>query len=172
MARGGAREGAGRPAGQGAYGEATKPVRLPISMVDKVMQFVANQCYQLPLYGSKVQAGFPSHADDHIENKLDLNEFLVRHPSATFLVRVTGNSMIDVGIQENDVLVVDKCLTPSDGKIVVAALDGQLTVKRLKLIKSKAYLISENKNYPPIEIKEGNQLHIWGVVTSVIHKFQ
>lgn len=172
MTRGGARTGAGRPAGRGTFGETTKPVRLPVSMIDKVMQFVANQCYMLPLYGSKVQAGFPSPADDHIENRLDLNEFLVRHPAATFLVRVTGDSMIDVGIQENDVLVVDKCLAPSDGKIVVAALDGQLTVKRLKLIKGKAYLVSENKDYPPIEVRDGSHLHIWGVVTSVIHQFQ
>lgn len=168
--RGGARNGAGRPKGQGSYGEKTKPIRLPLSMVSKVMKFVNNQGYQLPLYSSKVQAGIPAPADDYLESKLDLNEYLIRHPTATFLVRVAGDSMIDVGIHEDDMLVVDKCITPGDGKIVVVAVDGQLTVKRLKYIDKKVYLVAENKNYPPIKIRSANDLHIWGVVTSVIHK--
>ena len=93
MTKGGARIGAGRPKGLGKFGEATKPMRIPCSMVDQVIDFIAPKRFKLPLYSSKVQAGFPSPADDHIEMRLDLNEYLVQHPAATFLVRATGDSM-------------------------------------------------------------------------------
>ncbi len=169
MSHGGARKGAGRPKGRGQYGEATKPVRLPVSLVKSVMKFIENKGFQLPLYGSKVPAGFPSPADDYIEKQLDLNEHLIKHPSATFFVRVSGNSMLDAGIHENDILIVDRSITPVSGKIVVAALDGQLTVKRLKISKEKLFLMPENKEFEPIEVREDNEIYIWGVVTNVIH---
>ena len=107
MARGGARKGAGRPKGQGQYGESTQPIRLPVSLIKSVMKFVKHKGYQLPLYSSKVQAGFPSPADDHIEGHLDLNEHLIKHPAATFFVRASGHSMIGAGIHENDILIID-----------------------------------------------------------------
>lgn len=170
MALGGVRAGAGRPKGKGPYGEATKPVRLPVSIVGDVMQFVAHRGYKLPLYSSKVQAGIPSPADEHMEARVDLNAELVKNPADTFLVKVTGDSMIDVGIRENDLLIVDRSLEPAHGKIVIAAIDGQLTVKRLSHKNQKGYLLSENVNYPPIEIYDGSNFCIWGVVTRVIHQ--
>jgi DNA polymerase V len=160
----------GRPKGQGPYGEATKPIRLPKSKLEKVMKFIANKCYVLPLYSCKVQAGLPSLADDNIEEQVDLNECLIQNPAATFLVRATGDSMINIGIFENSLLVVDKLIKPSNGKIVVAALDGEIAVKRLKYTNSKLYLIAENSKYPPIEIILESSLHILGVVTHVIQK--
>ncbi|HEX2549637.1 MAG TPA: S24 family peptidase, partial [Gammaproteobacteria bacterium] len=113
MKHGGKRKGAGRPKGQGKYGEPTKAVRLPISMIQSVMKYIDNKSYQrIPLYSSKVAAGFPSPADDHVESHLDLNEHLVKHPAATFFVKVTGDSMVDANIHENDILIVDRSLTP------------------------------------------------------------
>jgi DNA polymerase V len=169
MNHGGARKGAGRPKGRGQFGESTKPVRLPVSLIKSVMKFVENKGYQLPLYGSKVAAGFPSPADDYIENQLDLNEHLIKHPAATFFVRASGQSMIGAGIHDNDILVVDRSITPSNGKIVVAAIDGQLTVKRLNQKNNKLFLMPENQQFEPIEVKEGSEIYIWGVVTNVIH---
>ncbi|RDI42092.1 LexA family protein [Aquicella lusitana] len=168
MPSGGARVGAGRPKGKGKYQEPTKAVRLPISMVTAIAEGKFPQ--QLPLYLSKVSAGFPSPAEDDIAEKLDLNEYLIKHPAATFLVRANGHSMINAGIHENDILVVDRSLTPTDGKIVIAAIDGQLTVKRLRKNSNGQILLqAENPGYKPIEIREDNEVHIWGVVTSVIH---
>ncbi len=169
MKHGGKRTGAGRPRGQGQFGESTKPIRLPESMVEPVLKFVKNKGYKLPLYGSKVAAGSPAATDDHVEAHLDLNEYLVQNPLATFLVRVSGKSMIDAGIQENDILIVDRALQAAHGKIVIAAVDGQLTVKRLHKENNQVFLMPENKNFKPIEIKEGNEIFIWGVVTNVIH---
>ena len=122
-----------RPKGVNAYGEATKPIRIPISKIDDVFTFPKGHIAttECPLYLSKVSAGFPSPADDYIENKLDLNTHLIKHPSATFFLKVSGDSMKNAGIQSGDMLIFDKSLGPTDGKIVIAALDGELTVKRL-----------------------------------------
>jgi len=169
--RGGARSGAGRPSGQGRYQEKTKPIRIPESLVDEVLDFISLKGYKMPLYSSTVQAGFPSPADDHMEAKLDLNELLIKHPTTTFFVRVAGDSMINAGINNKDILIVDRSLEARDGQIVVAAFDGQLTVKRLKKEKDKIYLMPENENFPPIEVKQDNDVHIWGIVTNVIHSF-
>lgn len=169
MKHGGARKGAGRPKGQGRYGEPTRPLRLPLSLIKPVLRFIEHKGYQLPLYGSKVAAGFPSPADEHVESQLDLNEHLIKHPAATFFARASGNSMVNAGIYENDILIVDRSLTPDHGKIVVAVLDGQLTVKRLHKKDGKLLLMPENPDFKPIEVKEGSEVYIWGVVTSVIH---
>lgn len=170
MKHGGKRVGAGRPKGGGKFGEKTQAVRLPISLVDPIMKFVANKGYKLPLFGSKVPAGFPSPADDYIEGTIDLNELLINHPSATFLVRASGHSMINAGIFENDILVVDRSEKAMPGKVVIAAIDGQLTVKRLtKTNAGNLVLMPENPDYEPILIEEGNDVHIWGVVTCVLH---
>lgn len=123
----------------------------------------------LPLVLAKVRAGFPSPADDYLDKKLDLNEFLVKHPAATFFVKVKGDSMINAGIHSGDILVVDRALEPKDKKIVVAVLNGEFAVKRVRKIKDKLFLVSENENYAPIEIKEGAEFEIWGTVAHVIH---
>jgi DNA polymerase V len=169
MARGGARIGAGKKAGSGIYGEPTKALRVPESMIDNVISYIKTKGHQIPLYSSKVQAGFPSPADDNIETKLDLNEYLVKHPAATFLLRATGESMIKAGIEEDDLLVVDRSIEAADGKIVIAAVEGSLTVKRLRHIKGKTYLVPENDKFFPLEINDENTV-IWGVVTNIVKK--
>ncbi len=167
MGYGGARKGAGRPQ---RYGEPTKQIRVPLSAVSSVLKFIAGKGSLLPLYDSKVAAGSPVEADDHSEASVNLNDFLVKNPSATFLVRVSGHSMKDAGINENDILIVDRSIAPSNGKVVVAAVDGLLTVKRIsKTRDGKLFLMPENSDYSPIEIKEGNDIHVWGVVTNAIH---
>ena len=170
MPRGGSRIGAGRPKGQGKFGEKTKPIRVPISKVNSILNFINNNSLSLPLYSSKVPAGFPSPADDHMEEKLDLNTHLVKHPTATFFVKASGDSMVGAGIHDGDILVVDRSLEPRQGRVVIAAIDGQLTVKRLKIKGPKTFLVPENKKFRSIELNENNDVKIWGVVTSVIHK--
>ena len=170
LPRGGSRTGAGRPRGQGKFGEKTKPIRIPISKIESVMNFINNSNISLPLYSSKVPAGFPSPADDHMEGKLDLNTHLVKHPTATFFVKASGDSMLGAGIHDGDILVVDRSLEPRKGKVVIAAVDGQLTVKRLQKKGSKTFLVPENKKFRSIELNENNDVKIWGVVTNVIHK--
>lgn len=122
-----------------------------------------------PLFVSAVSAGFPSPADDFMEGTLDFNQYLVRHPAATFCVRVSGNSMIGAGIFQNDILVVDRSIKPGHGHVVIAALDGDLTVKRLMRESGRFYLFADNESFKPIEIKDGDDLHVWGVATHVIH---
>lgn len=117
-----------------------------------------------------VAAGFPSPAEDYIEGRLDLNQHLIRHPAATFFVRVTGDSMIDAGIHPGDILIVDRSLEPQDKKVVIAVINGELTVKRIRMQKGKAWLVPENGKYPRIEIREDMEFTVWGVVTSVIHQ--
>jgi len=171
MVRGGKRKGAGRPTGTGKYQEPTKAVRVPISLIQKIDDLAKGVSgdRELPLYISRVAAGFPSPADEYVDEKLDLNSFLIRRPAATFLVRVSGDSMINAGIHSDDILVVDRSLEPKHGKIVIAAIDGQLTVKRLCRTKEKLTLVAENDKFSPIDITNSDHVHIWGVVTSVIH---
>jgi DNA polymerase V len=170
MSRGGARIGAGRPKGQGRFKEKTKAIRIPESMEDEVLGFIANKGLQLPLYISKIVAGLPTLIEDHIDVRVDLNELLVKNPSHSFLVRVSGESMINAGIQNNDILIVDCRIEPEDGKIVIASLDGEFTVKRLKKTKcGQVFLMPENKSFAPIEIKPESNIHIFGIVTNVIH---
>jgi DNA polymerase V len=137
--------------------------------VESIYGFEKHTRVELPLYLAIIPAGFPSPADDYIDKKLDLNEFLVRHPAATFFVRVTGDSMIDAGIHSGDVLIVDRALEPDDNRIVIAALNGELTVKRIIKECGRLYLMPENIHFSPIEVTSEMQLDIWGVVTSVIH---
>jgi len=123
----------------------------------------------LPLFLSPVAAGFPSPADDFLDKKLDLNEHLIKHPASTFFVKVKGDSMVKAGIHPGDILVVDRSLEPLDKKIVIAILDGEFTVKRIQKKGSQLFLASENENYQPIEVTDGADFEIWGVVTTVIH---
>jgi DNA polymerase V len=123
-----------------------------------------------PIFTAKVSAGFPSPAGDYEENRLDLNKHLVRNPPATFFVRVAGDSMVGAGIHPDDILVVDRSLEPKDGNVIIAAIDGELTVKRIRIRRKKLYLEPENENYSAREIRSDNAFEVWGVVTNVIHK--
>lgn len=129
------------------------------------------QPIRLPLFSHKVAAGFPSPADDYIEGRLSLDEHLVHHKEATFFVRAKGNSMVGAGIFDGNLLVVDKSLAPSSGDIVIAVIDGELTVKRLIQLNGKTVLKPENPRFKEIELKEGQELEVWGVVTSTVTKF-
>ena len=122
-----------------------------------------------PLFLVPVSAGFPSPADDYIENSLDLNKHLIKHPAATFFVRVKGDSMIDAGIHSGDILIVDRSLDATDKKVVIAVVDGEFTVKRVRIIDKKIYLLPENSDFSSTEIIESMDFTIWGVVTNVIH---
>ncbi|MDD2228497.1 MAG: translesion error-prone DNA polymerase V autoproteolytic subunit [Candidatus Cloacimonetes bacterium] len=123
-----------------------------------------------PLMASKISAGFPSPAQDYVEGKLDLNEYMIAHPASTFFVRVDGYSMVGAGIQPNDILVVDRSLEAVNNRIVIAIVEGELTVKRLKIEANEYYLMPESEDYPSIHIVEDMDFAIWGVVTFVIHK--
>jgi len=123
----------------------------------------------LPLALCRVEAGFPSAADDYMERPLDLNEHVIKHPAATYFVRASGDSMTGAGIFDGDLLIVDRSLEPAHGRVAVVEVDGQLTVKRLFKSKGLFLLKSENASYPPIELQEGNEVMVWGVVTHVLH---
>ena len=123
-----------------------------------------------PLFCSGVSAGFPSPADDYIDRELDLNEYLITNPAATFFVRVAGDSMIGAGINHDDILIVDRSLEPASGRIVIAIVDGELTVKRLVKTEDCCRLVAENPLYPPTEIEKEMELEVWGVVTCAIHR--
>jgi DNA polymerase V len=135
-----------------------------------ILGFEPKTALELPLYLATAPAGFPSPAEDYIDKKIDLNEHLVRHPAATFFVRVDGDSMRDAGVASGDILVVDRALEPKDGSIVVAALDGELTVKRLRRRDGKLFLVPENPDYQPVEVAPEASFMVWGVVTYIIHK--
>jgi len=138
--------------------------------IAQIYSFDKRTKQELPLFNVRISAGFPSPADDYIDKKLDLNEFLIKHPAATFFVRVEGDSMIDAGIHSEDILIVDRALEPTNNKIVIAVTEGELTVKRIRKIKGKLYLVAENPDFEPIEVTEGMQCEVWGVVTHVIHR--
>jgi DNA polymerase V len=129
---------------------------------------IPSQC-PLPLASCHVQAGFPSPADDYMEGSLDLNQHVIKHPSATYFVRASGDSMTGAGIFNGDLLIVDRSLDPVHGRVVIAEVDGQLTVKRLSKLDNRVLLESENESYPPIELQEGNEVVVWGIVTHVLH---
>lgn len=166
---GGRRKGAGRPAGSGKYRDVTRVIRIPDSMVDQVLTYVQSNGCRIPLYSNKVSAGFPSPADDHIEKQLNLNEHLIKNPPSTFFVKASGESMKGAGIFSGDILVVDRSIKPVNGKIVIAVIDGELTVKRLKKDKDALFLLPENPEFDPILVKSMQDFSIWGVVTYVIH---
>jgi DNA polymerase V len=127
------------------------------------------ECCQ-SLFEGRVSAGFPSPAADYEENKLDLNKYLVKHPAATFFVRVIGDSMVGASISCGDLLIVDRSLEPRDKSVIIAVVNGELTVKRIRIRKGKIALVPENEKYPDQEIAEDTDFEVWGVVTSVIHQ--
>ena len=132
-------------------------------------QLAAEKQTPVRFYDIGVSAGFPSPADDYKEKKLDLNDLLIRQPEATFFAKASGDSMTGAGIFDGDMLIVDRSITAADGKIVIAVVNGELTVKRFKLVGRTAQLYAENPKYSPITLCEGDNVNVWGVVTNVIH---
>ena len=125
---------------------------------------------KVPMFGDSVSAGFPSPAEDYLDLDLNLHDYLVQNPAATFCVRANGDSMIDANIKSGDVMVVDRALDPTNNSIVLAVLDGEFTVKRIKKSSDKLYLMPANENYQPIKVTSDIDFQIWGVVTFIIHK--
>lgn len=123
-----------------------------------------------PIYSTPIWAGFPSPADDYTELKLDLNKFLIKHPSATFYVKVKGDSMKGAGINDGDILVVDRAIEPKNNDIAVCVINSEFTVKRLKKTKDALFLAPENNEYKPIKVTEFNDFQVWGIVAYIIHK--
>ncbi|WP_436916883.1 LexA family protein [Acinetobacter schindleri] len=180
---GGFRAGAGRK-----KSEETKVIRVPESKIldikeylkslkkeneiTDIRQFDPVTKIEIPLATERVQAGFPSPAQDYIDKKLDLNEFLINNANATFIVRANSLSMLNAGIDINDALIVDRSIEAKHRDIVIACIDNELTVKRLIVDVKGCWLKAENDEYPDIHPAEGQQFEIWGVVTNVIKKFR
>ena len=141
-----------------------------IKSYGKISSFDINKSVIIPLYNYSISAGFPSPADDHLEKNLDLNEYLIKNPTSTFFVRVQGDSMVGAGINSNDILIVDRSLEISNGKIIIAVLYGELTVKRLRLSKNEMWLDADNNKFDQIKVTEEMNFHVWGIATNVIHK--
>lgn len=197
--RGGKRPGSGRPTGTGKYGEPTKAIRVPEGSVTIIKDFLKNKYspskpieiefnsteltplaatndtpkkLAIPLFSTKVAAGYPAYADDHLDKSIDINDYLVESPNATFMLKVEGESMKNVGILPDDILIVDRSKKAKHNKIVIAALDGELTVKRLYQRGNKVKLMPENDDYPDIEVSEHSNLVIWGVVIGSFRRFE
>lgn len=148
-------------------------IRLPCDgSIASIHQIGACGPARFPLFAARIPAGFPSPADDYVERGLDLNELLIRHPSATYFVRVSGESMTGAGIHSGDVLVVDRAETVRDRSIIIAVLNGELTVKRFIREHGRVYLASENPDYAPLEVTGETGFEVWGVVVHVIHSFK
>lgn len=171
--RGGKRPGAGRKSGSGKYGEPTELVRIPQSLtrdVEDLIRYKKINSFRIPMYMSHIPAGSPTALEDHVEDYVDLNEFCVRDPEQTFMVMATGESMLGANIKPGDILIVDRSLEPAHGNIVIAVVDDNLTVKRLEKKGGSVKLMPENDKFDPIKVTSKNSLHIWGVVTHIIHK--
>lgn len=184
--RGGTREGAGR---KPAYGEPTKTIRVPESLVPRITNLlqsklvgqldrveratlrpvaIAQVAMIVPSVGRRVRAGEPTSGDDYQDDPVELGRYLVRDPTSTFLIKVRGWSMRDAGIADGDELVVDRGVAPVDGRVVVAQVDGELTVKRLRRAGQGWVLQAANPESADVAIPAGTELHIWGVVTRII----
>ena len=196
--RGGKRENAGRPRGQGPFGESTISIRIPQSQVSTINEIlsahqrkisakhipnvgdiytpeVSENPVELPLFSTKVAAGFPSPADDYVEQRLDVSEFLIDHRDATFFVTIQGQSMIDVGLLPGDKVVVDRSKTPAIGDIVLAVVDREFTIKILDYGANKMPRLmpaNSSGDYRPIYIRPDMQFEIFGVVTGSFRRFK
>ncbi len=131
----------------------------------------ATKKFRIPLLNDSVSAGFPSPADDYTEENIDLNEHLISNPFSTFFLRVKGDSMINAGIKDKDLIIVDKSLIAKPGNIVIAMIDGEFTIKRLSIKNDELYLKAENHNYPDFSFKNHIDVQIWGVVIYSIHSY-
>jgi len=138
---------------------------------NKITNFSTNKKTKIKLYTTSISAGFPSPAEDHMDVSLDINEYLVKHPSSTFYIYVKGDSMINAGIFDGDLMIVDRSLEVKSNSIVVAVINGEFTVKKIKKDSGNIYLIPDNKNYKPILLEDSMDFQIWGIVTHTIHHF-
>lgn len=188
---GGFRDGAGR---KPQYDEPTRRLKVPESQADSIAAYLAAyrdrrtleddgvrvrqprpisaaRRASVPLVGYRPEAGVGSHAEDFVEEHIDLNAYLIRkgHDADTFIVRASGWSMIGAGIHDGDEVIVDRSLQPKNNSVVVAAIDGDLVIKRLLMRGDKLALVSDNPHYPQRTLKEGERLEIWGVATRVLH---
>ena len=185
----------GRPEGRNAYGESTVPIRIPKSKVTQITDYLKHYALkkssdsldlsehirqvsapevsvELPLYSSKVSAGFPSPCDDHIAKRLNIHDYLVDQEDATYLVTVIGWSMRDAGLLPKDVIIVDRSKNAKVGNIIMAMIDGEFTIKQLAMGENgNPILLPANPDFKPIEIKDGMDFEIWGVVTGSIRKY-
>lgn len=141
-------------------------------MITHIHPLTTGYPHKYPYFTVRVAAGFPSPADDYIEKRIDLNEQLIEHPSSTFFVKVTGESMVGAGILSGDTLIVDRSLRAMHGDIVLAVLCGEFTVKRLIKRDNQVFLAAENPSFKPITIKDPDEFEIWGVVIHVIHSYR
>lgn len=138
--------------------------------VTDISQSIQDEELFIPAFLSGIQAGFPSPAEDFMDKQLNINELVIKHPAATFFVRVEGESMQDANIYTDDILVVDRAVEASSGKIIIAVLNGEFTVKRFVINSEGTFLVPENPKYKSIKITPSSDFTIWGVVTYVIHK--
>ena len=167
MPKGGIRHGAGRPKGTGKFGEVTKAIRLPYSLIDQVLQFVHQRGLCYPLFPADK---LPELTPESPAEKLDIGRFLVQNPAATFVVRVTGESMIGAGIFPDDLMIVDRSVRAENGNVVIACVNDEFVVKRLYINDNKVELRPENKKFKVIKFDNVNDLKIWGIVKNVIHR--
>ena len=150
-----------------------KPPSLPIKSdgsISEIWFADDSRSIELPYYDTRVQAGFPSPAEDHLEQRLDLNTLVIENPSATFFVRVAGESMKDIGITDGDILVVDRSIESWENRIVVAVIDSEFTIKRFTSQNKTIVLEAENQDYPAIEITPEMDFSVWGVVRWTLKK--
>ncbi|MFD3004083.1 LexA family protein [Pontibacter toksunensis] len=136
----------------------------------ELLDFDYLESIEIPLLASYISAGFPSPADDYLEDRIDIFKHIIQNPTSTYMMRVKGSSMVDANIHEGDILVIDKSLKPTEGLPVVCFLDGEFTVKTFKLMDGKAYLMPANPAYKPIVITEEMDMRVWGVVVWILHK--
>ncbi len=146
------------------------PLKLHSSPTIEIYSANTDTELDLPMLSFGISAGFPSPAMDFIDLNIDLNKHLIEHPVATYYGRVQGESMKDAGINNGDLLIIDKSIEPADGKIAVCYLDGEFTLKRIKVKNKKLWLLPENENYSPIPVEEHSNFQIWGIVTYIIKK--
>lgn len=144
------------------------PLKLHTGKIIDIFSVDTETELEVPFVDNGISAGFPSPALDFIDQTIDFNRHLIKHPSATFCGRVKGVSLKNAGIDNGDLLIIDRSLEPTNGKIAVCYIDGEFTAKRIKISKKEVWLIPENENYEPMRITEENNFLIWGIVTHVI----
>ena len=145
-----------------------KPLKLHKGNISDIFSADTETELNLPFVDSGISAGFPSPALDFIDWSIDLNKHLIKHPSATFYGRVKGDSLKNAGIENGDLLIIDRSLEPTNGKIAVCYIDGEFTAKRIQINKDEILLIPENENYQTLKVTADNNFLIWGIVTHVI----
>ncbi|MCX7876979.1 MAG: translesion error-prone DNA polymerase V autoproteolytic subunit [Melioribacteraceae bacterium] len=146
-------------------------LKLHSSKVIDIYSALTDSELELPVVSGGISAGFPSPALDFVDISIDLNKHLIKHPSATFYGRVKGHSLKNAGIDDGDLLIIDRSLEPQSGKIAVCYIDGEFTAKRIKIKKNEIWLMPENENYSPIKVDKDNDFLVWGIVTHVIKSF-